>query len=203
MAPLWTDIPNLWEPSGLVHFVVGVAETRKFAAHRDVLVALCPVVEAAVTGNFKESERQEVQLPQFQPDDFELFLRFALSGAFCSLPEVQPVINDNLVLRVVPIAAYLGAKAMLDVMEEHVQKAATFATVLAFEEANVSVHWDEDVFSALFKDVTIRKNCGPFQTHNKVTFDLSTPARESLAKLSSPTLAQLVKYLVERKCLET
>ena len=56
---------------------------RTFAVHRDVLIGLCPVVEAAVTGDFKESAQQEICLPQFRPDDFELFLRLAQAGAFC------------------------------------------------------------------------------------------------------------------------
>jgi len=172
MAFLWNKMAGLWQPSGLVHFVVGphpsVHETtvktedcktspvqKTFQVQKDVLMELSPVVKAAVTGEYKERATNEILLPQFDPDDFELFIRLAQSVAFSSPPEIcVPIINDSLVLRVVPIAAYLGVEAMLKMMEEHVQNNPSLVTIVVFEEARVQIQWRESVFIRLFDEVT-------------------------------------------------
>eukprot|EP00277_Geminigera_cryophila_P019291 CAMPEP_0179435908 /NCGR_PEP_ID=MMETSP0799-20121207/19940_1 /TAXON_ID=46947 /ORGANISM="Geminigera cryophila, Strain CCMP2564" /LENGTH=248 /DNA_ID=CAMNT_0021215593 /DNA_START=346 /DNA_END=1092 /DNA_ORIENTATION=+ len=163
---------GLWQPSGLVHFVVGphpsVHETtvktedgktspvqRTFQVQKDVLMELSPVVKAAVTGEYKERATNEIMLPQFDPDDFELFIRLAQSVAFSNPPEIGvPIVNDSIVLRVVPIAAYLGVEAMLKMMEEHVQNNPSLVTIVVFEETRVQIQWRESVFIRLFEEVT-------------------------------------------------
>jgi len=172
MAFLWNKMAGLWQPSGLVHFVVGphpsVHETtvktedcktspvqKTFQVQKDVLMELSPVVKAAVTGEYKERATNEIMLPQFDPDDFELFIRLAQSVAFSSPPEIcVPIINDSLVLRVVPIAAYLGVEAMLKMMEEHVQNNPSLVTIVVFEESHLQIQWRESVFIRLFEEVT-------------------------------------------------
>lgn len=221
-------IPSLWEPSEFVHFVVGkvetepvshtttenaeVAEKCTFSVRRDVFVALCPVVEAAVTGNFSEGIRQEIHLPQFDPDDFQHFLRFAHAGAFCSPPHIDVVVSNHIVLRVVPIAAYLGATVLLKMMEKHVKEAPTFETIMVFEVANVSVDWNEAVLQVLFGNLTTEtrsvssflyfsNNKSGYDGLSKATdvkYELRASARECMAQLTAPTLVQLVSYLTAR-----
>jgi len=142
MASFWNQIASLWQPSSFVCFVVGSHETeieagkksptqQTFQVKKNVLMELSPVVKAAVTGECKESETQEIRLPQFQPADFELFIRLAQSVA-CSCPSeiTAPRINDSLILSVVPIAAYLGVEALLKKMEDHVHNTPRLETVL-------------------------------------------------------------------------
>ena len=60
-------------------------QQKTFVVHSDVLLELSPVVRAAITGEFKEAACQKMELPQFNPDDFELFLRLAQSVAFSKI----------------------------------------------------------------------------------------------------------------------
>ena len=242
MASLWNQIAGLWQPSGLVHFVVGphpsVHETtvktkdgktspvqKTFQGQKNVLMELSPVVKAAVTGGYKESATNKILLPQFDPDDFELFIRLAHSVAFSSPPEISvPIVNDSLVLRVVPIAAYLGVEAMLKMMEEHVQNNPSLVTILVFEEARLQIQWRESVFIRLFEEVTTpggykKINMNPpvyskgsviehrwvqgqgRKTAGYPSFVLRSEHYENLAKLSLPTSMGFMKFLIEHNCV--
>jgi len=130
-------------------------EQKTFLVHKDVLVELSSMVKAAMANECKEKAHQEIRLPQFNPADFELFLRFAQAVAYCDPPEIGlPPLTNTLIERVLPIAAYLGADPMLELFEEHVQKKATSATIVAFDESGVRVDWGHLALSKLFAELT-------------------------------------------------
>ena len=47
------------------------------------------MVTAALSGEYRETTRQEIVLPQFKPSDFELFVRLTHAIAFCDPPEIS------------------------------------------------------------------------------------------------------------------
>ena len=153
-----------WTPSSeTMRFVVGVKENdgglQVFEVHRDIFIEISPVVAAAISGEFKEKGTGEICLPQFEPPVFELFLRFAQSVALSQPPEINlPVVNDELVIQIVPIAAYLGAEQMLEVLKARVQAKATVATVKIFERCSVSVTWGDQAFEAIFSELTVTRS---------------------------------------------
>ena len=127
------------------------------------------MVKAAMSNDFKEKAEQEIRLPQFDPADFELFVRLAQAVACCDPPLIGvPTITDALVLRIVPIAAYLGVEPMLKLLEEHVQKQATKATILIFEESGLRVEWCNVALSKLFAELTTSST---HRAHDSVGID--------------------------------
>ena len=203
-------------------FAIDATFERKsftFIVPKDILVELSPVVKAAVTGEFKEGVQQLVKLPQFDANDFELFVRLAQTVAFCSPPDIgAPSISDSLILRVVPIAAYLDVEKMIKMMEAHVQQNPTLATVLIFETTNVPVQWGEKALNKLFTELTdelykatdlYRQGAFSSKVNNCVCgpnvpgkmYKLKGDAQDHLGKLSIPTTHTFIKFLLENRCM--
>jgi hypothetical protein len=191
-----------------------------FIVPKDILIELSPVVKAAVMGEFKEGVQQLIKLPQFDADDFELFVRLAQTVAFCSPPDISaPSISDSLVLRVVPIAAYLDVDQMCKMMEAHVQQNPTLATILIFETFNLPVLWGEKALNRLFIELTDEVNMttslylpGTYSPKANATmigpnalgkqYKLKDDAQDHLGKLSIPTTHTFIKFLLENRCMK-
>jgi hypothetical protein len=259
MASIWNRLASLWEPSGMLRFVVGTeteedatednteedatednTSTAKeidkgvdgpmlqktFNVHKDLLMNLSPVVTAAISNEFKEKTSQEILLPQFKPADFELFLRLANSVAFCDPPNINvPTVDDTLIIRVVPIAAYLDAQLMLKMFEQHVQANATFATMVVFEESHVDVQWSAQAFERLYNEIfsferakppanipkmfELYRSAGRNDVDGRTVYDrvhprqavFKTTSRNALARLSHTTTIEFFQFVMEEKSL--
>lgn len=144
----------------MLRFIVG---GQSVEVNRDAMYEMSPVVRGAVNSansainrwihsSPKECTLQEMRLDQFAPADFELFM-WLCEVMICSHPPPcndASWINDDVVQRVVPIAAHLGVEKLLKMMEEHVQKAPTVATIIAFDACEVGVDWGETAYACLY-----------------------------------------------------
>ena len=194
---------------------------QTFTVHCDMLMHISPVVSAAIAGGFRESVSQEIDLPQFKPKDFELFLCLVQAVSFSIPPHIPlPKISNTLVMAVVPIAAYLGCESMLTMLEAHVQLAATIATVLVFEDCKIPVTWSTGAFMRLFTELTtktatprtISKRCirlvkGGEQCGREVSvrvedaaYKVTEVAKELLRnRFSEKTLFDFLTFVIEHK----
>lgn len=146
---------SLWSSNGTARLiVVGTEEgSQEFYIHGDLLLEASPVLKAAFKSAFKEAALLRVLLPQFVPKNFELFLRFVQSVALADPPRIGfPEVNDELVMNIVQIAAYLGADQVLTMLQNHVQRKATLSTMAVFEENEIQVDWGIAAFEALYKE---------------------------------------------------
>lgn len=188
-----------------IKFVVGDGECIKlFEVQRDLFIDLSPVLEAGLRSGFKESLTNEFKLPQFDPSNFDLFLRLVQAISFSIPPLITVSFDDDLVIKIVPIAAYLGAQRVLKLLEMHVQQHAKLATILVFNENSVDVKWSHACIESLFEELTT-KGSNRFPSSNLSNFkkiSFSPFSKQKVEGLSNSTLSDLLCYAIERKCFE-
>jgi hypothetical protein len=99
---------------------------------------------------FKEGTENKICLPQFSPAQVYCFLRWSwhLTG-FGKVKDAKALMDEQTVLLLAPVAHFLGAESILEIIVEHVNENPSMAKVAAVESAGAEPKWEAPVFAAL------------------------------------------------------
>jgi hypothetical protein len=190
---------NMWllNDDGRVKFVVGLEKTV-FFFHKGLIMDISPVVKAALMGEFKEGIREEIILPQFDRDDFTLFLRVVASLACCEPPAIAtPVLSDDCILSIAPISGYLRTNIIFDFMLKHVEAQPKLSTVIAVEEiSEFRIQWGPIVIQALLREATLQRSD---HSGYQAIYSVNTEKQMLFERLSAATATALFSALCHSK----
>ena len=133
-------------------------DLTEFQVIQAVLTQASPVVAQMFSNDCTEAASRRITLPQFEPDAFEKFLQLLHFQHWTRL-EATPVLSEDEVVAVLPIALYLDTKQVKQRLLDWIEIHPSLAVLAAHDKMDSQGHaWSGNVCKAVLGEIFRRRS---------------------------------------------
>ena len=164
-------------------------DVQDFFMDMRLLEDIAPVLHLALMHDSKERAENMVRLPQFDPAEFDLFVRMATMDQMATADQetkFYSLLTIDVMLKILPIAAYLRSQRILKTMIKMQQASPNLSGVVSMEQLDVEVTWSKYALDKLAKQIVTKAGVTQYNWGNgKLLFSKGDPIKKQWSSNSS------------------